>query len=91
MTNDLGLEVRDEGPDCVLQMGRRRLCGKSQYCDARVVGRSVPQGIPEIEIEGNQTPLLLTRGLDDSIVRGSGKDVGSGLKKDVGSGLNIGY
>ena len=52
MTNDLGLEVRDEGPDCVLQTGRRRLCGKSQYCDARVVGRSVPQGIPEFEIEG---------------------------------------
>ncbi len=68
MTNDL--RWSDEGPDCFLQMGRRRLCGKSEYCDARVAGRSVPQLTPEFEIEGNQTPLLLTRGLDDSIVRG---------------------
>jgi hypothetical protein len=69
VTDDLRFQTRDESPNGVFQMGRRRLCRKSQDRDARIVCRSVLERIPKLEIEGDQTSLLLARGLDDPIVR----------------------
>jgi hypothetical protein len=51
-------EPSDEGPYRVEQAVWRWPSGKTQYCNASVIGRSEEQRIPEIEIEGDNASIL---------------------------------
>ncbi len=70
VASDRWLQTRDQRSDGVLEILRRRLGRQSQHGDARVVCRSITKWVTELKIEGNETPLLVQRSLDDPVVAG---------------------
>jgi hypothetical protein len=70
MAGDLRFKTCDEGLDDGVEMSLRRFVRETQNCDSRVVGCAVSKRVAKLEIESDETSLLLARDLDDSIVAG---------------------